>query len=175
MILTLAFVTLAGILVFVLRPSVAEIITGQSGIETAPKHLQPVLRWRGLAESESQGVPIEFILAVIKTESDGDPDAVNSSDPSAGLMQVTPLIGKVYANLSGTKEEILKRLLDPRTNIRAGAGFLEHLRRQYAHRFDFREWAIAYNAGETNFNKGFRNDYGTKAQKNLEEVLPWLT
>ena len=70
------------------------------------------------------------IKAIVWVESSGNPNAMNPSDPSWGLMQVTPLIGRAFAGI--TKNE---QLLNPDTNLKAGTGFLSELKRQYESRF----------------------------------------
>lgn len=117
-----------------------------------------VERWAGLS-----GLNPAVIYGVVMVESGGNPDARNPSDPSVGLMQVTPLIGRAYAGLKGDDGQVLLALLAPETNMRAGTGFLRHLQDRYtAKGYVLHEWLQAYNMGETNFDKGFRNDYGDR-------------
>ena len=113
-----------------------------------------------------RGLDPSLIWGIVQTESGGDPNARNPSDPSAGLMQVTPLIGRAFANLSGTNAQVLDQLLEPDVNLRAGTGFVLHLRNRYSAKFQLGEWVQAYNVGETLFDKGIRNDtYGNRVLK----------
>jgi soluble lytic murein transglycosylase-like protein len=141
-------------------------------LKAASPRLQKTLRWKPLAEKYGSifGVDPKLVLAIIKVESAGDELAKNPSDPSAGLMQITPPTARAFGKLAGTNQEVLTMLLDPDTNVRAGTAYLAHLQNRYAKKWSVEVWTISYNAGETNFNKGFRNDYGNKVKKALEEI-----
>jgi len=111
------------------------------------------------------GVPADTIYGVIMAESSGNPSAVNPSDPSAGLMQVTPLIGRAYGGLTGSDQDVLQRLMDPAVNVRAGTAFLRHLQLRYDPYLPREEWVQAYNLGETKFDRGVRNpEYGRRVE-----------
>lgn len=89
------------------------------------------------------GVPKDVIYAVIKVESNFDPNA-ESSKGAMGLMQLTPstfewLCGKIDTEFS---EQLIT---DPEINIHAGVWYLSYL---YA---EFAVWETAYaayNAGQ---------------------------
>ena len=89
------------------------------------------------------------------TESSFREDAENPSDPSYGLMQVTPLIARAFGGWFDTLGHQAIKDLD--TNLQAGTGFLRHLLTRYGNL----ESAIeAYNLGETKFDRGLRSpDY----------------
>jgi len=114
------------------------------------------LRTLVLAYSRKTGVPASLIYGVVMQESRGNPRAQNPSDPSTGLMGIMPLIGRAYANLTGTDAEVLEKLFDPDANMTAGTNFLAHLQTRYASKYDFQVWVQAYNLGETKFDKGTR-------------------
>jgi len=114
-----------------------------------------VTRWRTLAEKHAQVHPIldpDEILAIIWSESYGNPNAVNMSDPSYGLMQVTMPIAKAFAGVTDVKE-----LYDADTNVKAGSGFLAHLKITLANDYPLTDketaWVAAYNEGEPNLIK----------------------
>lgn len=110
-----------------------------------------------------------LIWGVVMTESSGDPNAQNPSDPSAGLMQITPLIARAFYGLKGTDQEVLRQLLDSETNLRIGTAFVAHLRNRYAATHPVGEWIQAYNLGETLFDRGRRNVlYGSRVVKFME-------
>jgi soluble lytic murein transglycosylase-like protein len=117
---------------------------------------QEVLLWRPLARNYSSVHPVlspEEILAIIWSESSGNPDAENPADPSWGLMQVTLPIAKHFTGVSDKQ-----KLLDPETNIRAGSFFLAYLKQRYAAlnpllvegKVSPIGWVAAYNEGEPN-------------------------
>jgi soluble lytic murein transglycosylase-like protein len=97
-----------------------------------------------------------LVYGVVMTESSGRADAENPSDPSTGLMGVTPLIGRAYGGLAGSDELVLAQLKEPDANLRAGTGFLAHLQLRYANIYPVEEWVQAYNLGETKFDRGVR-------------------
>lgn len=91
-----------------------------------------------------------WIAAHAKVESSFNPDAINPSDPSFGLMQVVPLIAKAFGGWDGQRKS---DLLNVDLNVRAGSKFLKHL----IGRYGVLESAIqAYNLGETKFDQGIR-------------------
>ncbi len=100
-------------------------------------------------------IPPEVVFAVIKTESDFDPNATSSAG-AMGLMQMMP---KTFEWLTGEEhlnENLLtSKLLDPEISIRYGTYYLSYLRNRF---FATKEvdWNIifaAYNGGEGNVSK----------------------
>jgi len=113
-------------------------------LEFAPevKSLQPLLR-----EAAAQhGVDIELLKAIIAVESGFNPKAV-SPRGALGLMQLTPVSAQHYGGLTGAVRD---QLLDPRTNILAGARMLSTLTRRFG-RIDVA--LAAWNAGESAVRK----------------------
>ena len=112
-------------------------------LEFAPevKSLQPLLREAAAAH----GVNIELLKAIIAVESGFDAKAI-SPRGAVGLMQLTPASAQHYGGLAGDGAGAARdRLLDPRTNILAGARMLSTLTRRYG-RIDVA--LAAWNAGE---------------------------
>lgn len=91
-----------------------------------------------------------LVKAVIASESEWDPAARNSADPSVGLMQI--LVGPRGPYPERTEAE----LAEPVTNITLGTRFLRHLIDRYGVSTD----AIsAYNAGHPSRSaSGYSND-----------------
>jgi len=116
---------------------------------------EQVTRWRTLAEKYAQRHTVlepEEVLAIIWSESSGNPNAVNLGDPSYGLMQVTMPIAKAFAGVTDKRQ-----LYDPETNIAAGSAFLAHLKTTLAKDYPLTDpetaWVAAYNEGEPNLIK----------------------
>lgn len=87
-----------------------------------------------LTAASNYGVEVPLIKAIITQESDWNPQAVNSSDPSYGLMQL---------NYNYFKMPDGSPILDPAANIDTGTKLLRDLQR-----FGSLENVIsAYNAG----------------------------
>ena len=102
-------------------------------------------RWRSLADKYSliHGVPPEVILAVIQTESSGNPDAYNADDRgggSRGLRQVTLATARGLGFTGAVSQ-----LFDADTNVNLGTKLLADLLRKNS--FDFRAMYSAYNSG----------------------------
>ncbi len=81
-----------------------------------------------------------LVYAVIKCESDYNPDAVSSSG-AVGLMQIMPDTAEFIADMLGVKEYDLS---DPQLNIKFGVAYLKYL----LNKFSFDAAIAAYNAGE---------------------------
>jgi soluble lytic murein transglycosylase-like protein len=77
------------------------------------------------------------------------------SDDSYGLMQVGLMVGQDFGLVKDYKnptEIELARLLNPQTNINAGARQLSNL----LNRYDFDTAIQMYNVGVAGYNKGYR-------------------
>lgn len=107
--------------------------------------LESISKW-----SRVFGVDPALVKAVIRVESNFNPKAVNPSDPSYGLMQITPMLAqdfgfvKDYKNT--TQAEILK-IMEIDTNIYIGTRQLSSL----LGRHTFNEAVQMYNVGERGY------------------------
>jgi soluble lytic murein transglycosylase-like protein len=107
-----------------------------------------------LMSSRTWSVPSALIRAVIRAESNFDPNAVSGKN-CYGLMQISPILGqdfglvKDYQNPTSAE---LGRLLNPQTNINAGTRHLSNLLSLY----DFDTAIQMYNVGVAGYNKGYR-------------------
>jgi soluble lytic murein transglycosylase-like protein len=111
-----------------------------------------VLQWQSTAQKyadEHLILSANEILAIIWSESSGNPKAVNPADPSYGLMQCTMPIGRKYSSAQTPTD-----LMDPDTNVEAGSGFLAYLKTRYGTTNPLTDpncaWVAAYNEGEPN-------------------------
>jgi hypothetical protein len=95
--------------------------------------------------AKAQDIDYELLQALIATESGFDAAAV-SPKGAVGLMQVMPATAQRYGVTSDAKSAIGKKLVDPRTNIRAGTRYLRYLIDLFPGRLDLA--LAAYNAGE---------------------------
>jgi len=82
------------------------------------------------AEARRAGFSPEFVLAVIRVESGGDPFAI-SSKGALGLMQLLPTTGQAVAREVGLRWDGPETLFDPVVNVRLGVAYLERLRARY--------------------------------------------
>jgi soluble lytic murein transglycosylase-like protein len=95
--------------------------------------------------AKAQDIDYELLQALIATESGFDASAV-SPKGAVGLMQVMPATAERYGVTSDAKVAVGKKLVDPRTNIRAGTRYLRYLIDLFPGRLDLA--LAAYNAGE---------------------------
>jgi soluble lytic murein transglycosylase-like protein len=95
--------------------------------------------------SAANNIDFELIQALIATESGFDADAV-SPKGAVGLMQLMPATAQRYGVSGDGKTPVHKKLIDPRTNIRAGARYLGDLIAMFPGQLELA--LAAYNAGE---------------------------
>jgi soluble lytic murein transglycosylase-like protein len=101
------------------------------------------------------GVDEALIKAVIRQESNFNPNAINSNDPSYGLMQVGLMVAQDFGIVRDYKaptEIEIGTLLQVQNNINTGARKLSSLLNKYP----FDTAIQMYNVGEAGFNKGYR-------------------
>lgn len=99
-----------------------------------------------------------LLACVIWRESRFQPGAIGRAG-EMGLMQVTPTVGWEWAANHGIDHFQDSDLLDPRTNVLAGAWYLATALAQWAHRPDPLPYALAqYNAGRSNALRWARDD-----------------
>jgi soluble lytic murein transglycosylase-like protein len=96
-------------------------------------------------EARRAGFSPEFVLAVIRVESAGDPFAM-STKGALGLMQLRPRTAEVVAHELGVRWSGPELLFDPVLNVRLGVAYLEYLRTRYG---NLSIALAAYNWGPT--------------------------
>lgn len=105
-----------------------------------------------------------LVAAVIEVESGWRTGAVNPSDPSFGLMQVTPIAARDVGYQFGTPEP----LLDPAVNVEVGTAYLAALRDRYG--IPLPSGVDAYNVGPGAWKQGRRNsEYRRKVIEAMEK------
>ena len=117
-------------------PSGIVVVDGTAPTLAGPgKNTRRTDYWAPLASrwAKKRGVPLSWVLAIIRSESAGFPDA-KSGVGAIGLMQVVPK----WHNITAAE------LLDPERNIRKGTDILRRLR---ALGLDLPRTASSYNAG----------------------------
>ena len=103
-------------------------------------------------EARRAGFSPEFVLAVIRVESGGDPFA-RSHKGALGLMQLRPRTAEVVASGLGLDWTGAETLFDPVLNIRLGVAYLEYLRARYG---NLSVALAAYNWGPTRISQMLR-------------------
>ena len=118
--------------------------------------------------SEEYNIPKDVIFAVIKVESDFDPEA-ESSAGAMGLMQMIPstfewLTGKEHLN----EKLPVQKLFEPEVSIRYGTYYLAYLYRSFD--YNWHTVFAAYNGGEGNVRKWLKNPEYSDGEGNLTEI-----
>jgi len=106
--------------------------------------------------SIKHGVETALIKAIIRQESNFNPNAINPTDPSYGLMQVGLMVAQDYGLVKDYRSPTLfekNLLLVPETNIDIGTWHLSKLLSRYV--FDIA--VQMYNLGEAKYGYGFRS------------------
>ena len=113
--------------------------------------------------AKQYNVPSSMVYAVIKTESDFDPEAISSAG-ALGLMQMMPDTFSWLTSSEHLGENLpLASIYDPEVSIRYGVYYLKYLHEKFN---DWETVAAAYNAGEGNVAKWLENPaYHDKAGK----------
>lgn len=99
-----------------------------------------------IREAEKYEFDPIFLMAVIQNESSFNPE-MRGGHGEIGLMQVKPSTAKWIGKLYGLKYKGDQSLLDPVSNIRFGAAFMDKLRDQFDSHS--RLYISAYNIGAT--------------------------
>jgi len=128
-----------------------ERILGELGAPLLPAERGRVARtvaW----EARRAGFSAEFVLAVIRVESGGDPFAV-SAKGALGLMQLRPRTAEAVARGIGVHWNGPVTLFDPVANVRLGVAYLQWLRARYG---SLSIALAAYNWGPTRVSEMLR-------------------
>ena len=113
-------------------------------------------------------IPPEVIFAVIKTESNFDPNA-RSSAGALGLMQMTPIALK---DVDPEEKIKFEDLTDPDLNIRCGTCYLSILYRAFD--YNWHNAIAAYNGGWGRIGKLLENPDNVDSEGNLIYFPPEL-
>lgn len=111
--------------------------------------------------AKKYSVPKELVFAVIKVESNFDPNVVSSAG-AMGLMQMLPSTYEWLTSKLGD-EYSQDALYDPETNIKYGTYYLQYL---YSRFGSWEKAIIAYNWGEGNFSDFLASEGYTEGDYN---------
>ena len=137
-------------------PWTPEVPAIEHGLDALGTLLPPLERSRvarAIAqEARRAGFSTEFVLAVIRIESAGDPFAM-SPKGALGLMQLRPRTAEFVARARGVRWSGPETLFDPVVNVRLGVAYLEYLRARYG---NLAIALAAYNWGPTRISEMLR-------------------
>jgi hypothetical protein len=142
---------LAGDAPWTLEVPAIETTLGELGTSLLPSERGRVARTIA-REARRAGFSPEFVLAVIRVESGGDPFAV-STKGALGLMQLRPRTAEAVARGLGVRWNGPTTLFDPVVNVRLGVAYLERLRTRYG---NLSIALAAYNWGPTRVSEMLR-------------------
>ncbi len=123
----------------------------EEDIERASEYIPYILK-----HTNNHNVSLPLVLAVIKAESNFNPDA-RSPKGALGLMQLMPETAMdeyEKLNISVSKEQLKKQLINqPELNVILGVKFLQHLEERYA---DIADPTLRRQLVTISYNAGFR-------------------
>lgn len=117
--------------------------------------------------SEEYNVPRELIFAVIKVESDFDPEA-KSSAGALGLMQMMPDTFEELTDDFLCEHLAFEDLTDPEVSIRYGTYYLAYLYRYFD--YNWQNAIAAYNGGMGNVTKWLKDPKYSDGDGNLTHI-----
>ena len=101
------------------------------------------------------GLNVALVKAFARQESNFNPKAKNPSDPSYGLMQITPALaydyGLIRDSRNPSKTEI-EWMMEINNNLTVACDFIKHLSK-----YDLQQQIMSYNVGERGYKDGRRN------------------
>ncbi|MCR1949486.1 MULTISPECIES: lytic transglycosylase domain-containing protein [unclassified Clostridium] len=117
--------------------------------------------------SEEYEVDPYLVLAVIKTESNFNKEAVSKRD-AKGLMQIMDATGEWAAKEIGINYFMPSMLFDPELNIKMGCWYLKNLENEFDENLDL--ILAAYNGGSGNVNKWLNDEEYSLDGENLDYI-----
>lgn len=136
-------------------------------LDNAAMMIYPV-KYRELVQkySKEYGVDPFLVFAIIKVESNFDPDAVSPKN-AAGLMQITEKTGGWGARELDIKNYKHEMLFDPGTNVRLGCWYLSVLYGEFG-KTDL--VIAAYNGGSGNVSQWLNDSHLSSTGKQLDRI-----
>ena len=119
-------------------------------------------------EASRNGIDPAVILAQIDKESSFNANAINPSDPSYGLMQVTLPTAR---EVSGDPSLTIAQLMIPDKNIEIGVRYLALKINEYSG--NIRDGLAAYNSGKARLKNG--QYVNTKGITNVNDYVEYIT
>lgn len=118
-----------------------------------------------------------FLMAIIKTESSFNPNAIGSVG-EIGLMQIKPTTAQWICEKNGIEWKGAEALKNPEYNLLVGAAYFKYLMESSLvekSKFKGRDYIIAYNAGINKMNRlpdseRPKHDYYKKVMKNYLKI-----
>lgn len=152
------------ILLVIIAVCVVFLVVYYSYLLTLRNYVYPIeYKQEVLKESEENGLDWALVFAVIKVESNFNPNAL-SKKGAVGLMQLKPSTADYVAKLKG-QEQV--DLYNPKVNIEYGCYYLKYLIEKFK---NINTAVCAYNAGEGKVSSWLRNSEYSKDGKTLDTI-----
>ena len=152
------------ILLVIIAVCVVFLVVYYSYLLTLRNYVYPIeYKQEVLKESEENGLDWALVFAVIKVESNFNPNAL-SKKGAVGLMQLKPSTADYVAKLKG-QEQV--DLYNPKVNIEYGCYYLKYLIEKFK---NINTAVCAYNAGEGKVSSWLRNSEYSKDGKTLDAI-----
>lgn len=126
------------------------------------KHLETVKKY-----SQKYDLQPELVMAVIKTESGFNENAVSKKGAS-GLMQIMKPTANWVNEKINIKDYSYDRIKEPEINIEIGCWYLSSLMK--SHNNDLTQVIAAYNAGSSNVTKWINDERYSKTGDSLDSI-----
>ncbi len=132
--------------------------------------LYPVFNLLSVNGAQIKNPPAEYILAIIRQESEFDTDAMSPAG-ARGLMQLMPATAQMVAHKTGLQYNKNRLTGDPRYNITLGSSYLASRLKLFDGSFILA--TASYNAGEGNVKKWLKTN-GDPRRMGLEGAIDWI-
>ena len=139
----------------------------QTGVFSS--NLTPELESLIISKAKEWKLSPALVKAHAKIESNFNVMAKNPSDPSFGLLQITPELAYDYGLITHYRDPSqyeIDRMMNVKNNLNVACWFIRNLRIEYS----FEVAIQMYNVGEAGYNKGVRNlTYLEKVKRYYDE------
>ena len=125
------------------------------GASRASSNLKIDIFERIAYHANQNGLDVALVKAIAKVESNFNSRAKNPSDPSYGLMQVTPILAQDFGyvdNYLAVTDSEIQSIMDINNNLTISCKYLKKLSQ-----YSFAQMIQSYNVGEWGYKEGRRN------------------
>lgn len=172
MLILAAVVALEAVLIITaLRTDAQTKNTKEITFQPLPEDMDIKLQEKVFAICKEEGVSFPLVMAIIKNESDFNPDAVGE-DGDMGLMQVVP---KWHRNRMENLD--ITDIMEPEQNVRLGVSYLKECLKNHPGNTSLA--LMAYNMGEERASElikqgVYESDYATEIEETMEMYNEWM-
>lgn len=172
MLILAAVVALEAVLIITaLRTNAQTKNTKEITFQPLPEDMDIKLQEKVFAICKEEGVSFPLVMAIIKNESDFNPDTIGE-DGDMGLMQVVP---KWHRNRMENLD--ITDIMEPEQNVRLGVSYLKECLKNHPGNTSLA--LMAYNMGEERASElikqgVYESDYATEIEETMEMYNEWM-